>query len=646
MSDEKFLKNLNESQKEAVLHKDGPMLVLAGAGAGKTRAISLRVTRLVSQGVDPQKILAVTFTNKAAAEMRERITDLMNVRNTRFSSQVPFISTFHSLGVFMLRKSGRVLDIPKSFKIMDREDSLSLTKQAVKDLEMDPKQFQPSKMQALISRNKGDLVDKEQFIAEAGEDYFPRHLGKVWDRYEEYLKKEKAVDFGDLVSKPVFMMQKDREARDYYQNLWDYILIDEYQDTNKSQYKLSKLLADKHKNICAIGDIDQCIYAFRGADFRNIMNFEKDYPGHKSIIFKENYRSTGTILEAASNVIEKNRQRKSKELVAVREKGAEISIFMAENEQREAEYVVRKIKKMEETGSKPSEFAVLYRANFQSRVLEEECLRLGVSYQVLGVRFYERKEVKDIFSFLRASLNTESILDMKRIINVPPRGIGKVTLAKYFSGKKLPAEAEKKVKAFFKLLESIKNKMQTGKASEVIRFVMKETGYEKFLSGGCDDDKERLGNLKELVNIATRYDDLDGKEGIEKMLEEAALVSDQDNIDKNKESVRLMTVHAAKGLEFENVFIVGLEEGLFPHSGFGDNTADKEEEERRLFYVALTRAKERLFLSFALSRTVFGSKQLNSVSSFVSDIPNHLVKLEQQPYRIPDEDDLDVVEYD
>lgn len=626
-----LLKDLNKAQKEAVLHKNGPLLVLAGAGAGKTRVISHKVAYLVSQGIGPNSILAITFTNKAAEEMKERINKLL--LTTDYSRlTIPFVSTFHSLGAYILRKSGRKIGISKNFSILDSDDSLSTIKTAIKQLNIDPNQFQPTKIQTIFSRYKGDLVTNNEFGGTTGNEFFPKTISLIWNKYEEILKKQEALDFDDLILKTVLLFQKDQEVKEYYQNFWQYILIDEYQDTNKAQYELSKILAEKHKNICVIGDIDQCIYSFRGADFRNIINFERDYLEHVSITFEENYRSTQTILEAAAQVIKKNKMRKPKQLFSKKEKGTEISFFEAMTEKEEAEFVVHKIKELlsAEAGPRqPSEIAVLYRANFQSRILEEECLRHKIPYQVLGIRFYERKEIKDIFSFIKASLNPKSFIDIKRIINIPARGVGKVTLLNYFAEKKLSAEQEKKIKSFLNLLKLIEKKIQSQKASEVIRFIMKESGYQGALEKGVEDDKERLENLKELVSIASRYNELEPPEGILKMITDASLMVEQDSLNKKLEAVRLMTVHAAKGLEFDVVFITGLEEGLFPHKGSSNESKEKEEEERRLFYVALTRAKKKVFLSFSVSRTIFGAKQLNLPSQFFSDIPNHLLRAEE-----------------
>lgn len=632
-----LLEGLNEAQKKVALHKEGPLLVLAGAGSGKTKSISHRIAYLVGHGVPQEKILAITFTNKAANEMKERILGLIDkLPNSDELAKHPFISTFHTLGVYILRKSGDKIGVSKNFSILDKDDSLDAVKTAIKELNIDPKQFQPSKMQSIISREKGDLMDSETYASEAGSDFYPSVIAKIWNKYEEQLKAQKSLDFDDLVSKVVFLLKKDEDTRNYYQNLWEYILIDEYQDTNKSQYELSKLLSAKHKNICAIGDMDQSIYAFRGADFRNIINFERDFPNLVSVVLEENYRSTQNILEAAAKVIEKNKIRKAKDLYTRNAKGAEISLFEAMSETEEAEFTVHKIKELLAENCRPAEIAVLFRANFQSRVFEEACLKHNVPYQMVGTQFYSRKEVKDVFAYLRAATNKDDMFSVKRIINVPPRGIGKVSLLNKLAGKELPAAAKKKFEQFLDLLDSINKAILSWKTSAVISFVLKSSGLEEFLENGDGEDKEKLENLRELVSIATRYDHLAPPEGTDKMLTDAVLMSAQDSMEKKENSVRLMTVHAAKGLEFKNVFIVGLEEGLFPHSGFGDRNKERDEEERRLFYVAVTRAKEKLFLSFSVVRTIYGNKQINMPSRFLSDIPDHLYKMEEFKFQPED----------
>ena len=643
-----LLEGLNDAQKKVALHKEGPLLVLAGAGSGKTKSISHRIAYLAGQGVSPEKILAITFTNKAANEMKERILGLLDkLPNAKNFAKHPFISTFHTLGVFILRKSGDKIGVSKNFSILDKDDSLDAVKTAIKELSIDPKQFQPSKIQSIISREKGDLMDSKTYTNEAGSDFYPSVIARIWNKYEELLNAQKSLDFDDLVSKVVFLLKKDEAARNYYQNLWEYILIDEYQDTNKSQYELSKILSAKHKNICAIGDMDQSIYAFRGADFRNIINFEKDFPNLVSVVLEENYRSTQNILEAAAKVIEKNKIRKTKDLYTKNAKGAEISLFEAIGELEEAEFVVHKIKELlvypaaisSDGGAgecKPSEIAVLFRANFQSRVFEETCLKHGIPYQMLGTQFYSRKEVKDVFAYLRAATNKDDMISVKRIINFPPRGIGKVSFLNKLAGKEMTAAAKKKFEQFTDLLDSINKAILSQKTSAVIAFILKSAGLEEFLENGDSEDKERLENLRELVSIATRYDHLAPPEGTDKMLTDAILMSAQDAMEKKENSVRLMTVHAAKGLEFKNVFIVGLEEGLFPHSGFGDRNKERDEEERRLFYVAVTRAKEKLFLSFSVIRTIYGNKQMNMPSRFLSDIPDHLYKMEEFKFQPED----------
>ena len=643
MTENFLLDGLNDAQKKVVLHTDGPLLVLAGAGSGKTKSITHRVAHLVSSGVAPENILAITFTNKAAGEMKERTLSLLKqiVDNpTGQKNKTPFISTFHSLGVYMLKNSGKAVGVTRGFSILDKEESLGLIKEAIKELNIDPKQFQPSKMQSIISKNKGELMSVDTYETDFAGDFFPAMLAKIWRKYEEYLIAHKALDFDDLVSKTVFLLKQDAIVRDYYQNLWKYIIIDEYQDTNKSQYEFSKILAAKSKNICAVGDMDQCIYAFRGADFRNIINFENDYPNLVSVSLEENYRSTQNILEAAAKIIEKNKVRKPKGLFTKNIKGAEISLFEAMGEQEEAEFVAHKIKELIREGVEPSEIAVLFRANFQSRVLEEACLKHDVPYQMLGTQFYDRKEIKDIFSYIKAALNREDAMSIKRIINVPPRGLGKVSVLNKFAGKKLPVATEAKFAEFNSLLDKIKESSEKERPSSFIKFVLRESGMQKFLESGDPADAERLENVKELASIAARYDGLPLSEGVEKMVEDFALMAVQDSLDKKENSARLMTAHAAKGLEFDYVFITGLEDGLFPHSGMG-NSLDEDEEERRLFYVALTRARKKLFLTFSVMRMIFGSRQANMPSRFLSDIPEYLFKMEEFNREVED-----VIRYD
>ena len=999
------LAGLNDAQKETVLHKEGPLLIVAGAGAGKTKAITHRILNLIKTGVAPRNILAITFTNKAAKEMRDRIIKLiqsdagLNLPLT--FSERPFVSTFHALGVHIVRENSLALGIPKHFTIADEGDALALMKEAIVSLSLDPKQFEPKRLKNVISRQKADLVTAERYALGIGNEYFPRILSSVWLAYEKLLAKNGSLDFDDLILRAVLFLEHNEEVRTRYQNLWQYIHIDEYQDTNVSQYRFSKLLAGERKNICVVGDMDQClpgatqiataaglkpiekmrkgdmvqsaaghgalcvqpiqkvhkrfyngdlisirtkkgarlsltpghmvfadlaatrgvyytylmyrrdkgcrigvvqsirsfnknkkenglrtrsnqehadriwilkvsptrakaqyweqwfaftygipttvfyaggrgmdmsereisdlfasiptkervenlfrdtglvfdyphyapqgttlvnterrrvkirltlcddgrksgknpwgmsrlcinttsralkqkliregftprkgkrndwrleitrldygelerlarsiekldpslsitrtaaitknkrlffqpaanmlptmsiayrqndclvndtimhvekkpyrgavydldvahthnyiaeripvhnsIYSWRGADFRNILNFEKDYPEAKVVLLEENYRSTANILTAANDIIKKNKVRKEKNLFTKKEGGEKIGLYSAYDENDEAFFVASKAAELIGGDVSPKDIAVLYRANFQSRVLEEAFLSHQIPYQVLGVKFFERKEVKDVLSFLRCALNQESYANIKRIINVPPRGIGKVTLLKMFSGEeeKLPEGARKKVSEFRAMLGEIKEYALNKKTSETVKFIMGRSGIETMLKKGTEDDKERLENIRELVTLATKYDVLEPEEGVSKLLEDAALASDQDslvaNTKKEEDAVRLMTVHASKGLEFPYVFITGLEQDLFPHGGFGNagDGEDRAEEERRLFYVALTRAEKKCYLTYASVRTIFGMKQVNAPSEFIIDIDAELIEDEQ-----------------
>lgn len=639
----KHLEGLNEQQKQAVLQKDGPILIIAGAGAGKTKTITHRILHLIKEGVAPENILAITFTNKAAKEMRERVEKVIGedkgLNMPVYFKNKPFVSTFHSLGVHILKENSKLLGLTRNFSIMDRADSLKIIKDCLKKLDIDPKQFEPSKILNIISREKGDQKTCQEYKSEKDHKGYSLQavVSSVWPLYEQKLAEEKALDFDDLLLKSFQLLKNHKEVLERYQNIWKYIHIDEYQDTNEVQYGTVKLLAEKNRNICVVGDIDQSIYSWRGADIQNILSFEEDYPEAKVILLEQNYRSTQTILTVANAVIKKNKLRREKNLFTKNAEGDKISFFKGINETEESRFIARKAKEIIEKGGSPREIAVLYRANFQSRILEEAFLTESVPYQVLGTKFFERKEVKDILSFLRAGVNPESLSDIKRIINVPARGIGKVTILKIFEGgrDKLPLGVKEKVNSFFNLLERIKNEAEKEKPSDVIKFIIKETGLELELQKGTEDDKERLENMRELATLAVKYDHLPRPEGIEKLLEEAALATDQDSLEKNENAVKLMTVHAAKGLEFDYVFITGLEEDLFPHQPVGkdEKTPEEMEEERRLFYVALTRARIKLFLTYAEMRTIYGSQQMNFPSQFFADIDNEFLEEEHFEYR-------------
>ena len=632
---------LNTQQQVAVTHQHGPLMILAGAGAGKTRVITHRIAELIKKGVAPDAILAVTFTNKAAKEMKERIIDIIDNDpdinrpvSARLPAQAggtgmptPFVATFHSLGVYILREHARELGLKRHFTIFDRADSMRAVKNAIKHIGLDPKQFESRTILSAISRHKADGVTAITFQSEVG-DTWNHTLGRIWEQYEAQLKKEGALDFDDLLLKTYLLLRDNDAARAHYQKRWQYLHVDEYQDTNQVQFAISQLLAGTDANICVVGDIDQNIYSWRGAHLANLLSFEDEFPGTTLVLLEENYRSTQTILAAANSVIEKNVKRKDKTLYTKNDEGERIGLYSAYGEDDEARFIVEKAEELIASGVAPREIAVLYRANFQSRALEQAFMYRGVPYQVLGTRFFDRKEVKDVLSYIRAALNPTSQGDIARIVSTPPRGIGKLTLAKMLEGKEaeLNTASRTKVESFKGLLKRIADVALTKQPSETIRFAVAESGLEAKLKGGSAEDVERLENIKELATLASKYDFYPPEEGIERLLEDAALATDQDSLEKKHNAVKLMTIHASKGLEFDYVFIAGLEEGLFPHERM-DETADNEEE-RRLFYVALTRARKKVFLTHAVIRTIFGSQSMQTVSSFIADVGDEYIEQE------------------
>lgn len=636
---------LNPSQREAVETTEGPLLIVAGAGAGKTKTLTHRIGYIVSEKRVPgEKILSITFTNKAAREMRSRILALLGggapvgagASSWKIERGIPWIGTFHGLGVFLLREMGEAVDVPKHFHILDRDDAAAAVRRVMKEEGIDPKQFDPAKMLSLISRLKSsqspdDAVDRishNRFLVET--------LRRVYGAYQNFLRKHDALDFDDLLLRALLLLRNSPEALSQVRDMWRYVHVDEYQDTNEIQYALVRQLVGPERNICVVGDSDQNIYSWRGATIANILRFEEDFPGTRVILLEENYRSTKRILEAANAVIEKNTMRKEKRLFTRNPDGDALALFEAYDENDEARFVGATVASLIERGVRPSEIAILYRTNFQSRVLEEALLYRGIPYQVLGTRFFERKEVKDLIAYLRAALNEGSAIDIARSINTPARGIGKVTLEKLLAGNrsKLSAKAQKNIAEYFNILRRIREKASSLKPSEVVRFALKESGIEEFYRIGEDEEGERLANLMELVSLATRYDHLAGEEGLRALLSDAAIEGDQDEMDKKPEdAVRLMTVHAAKGLEFPHVFITGLEQDLFPSKRSQDESRDlsEREEERRLFYVALTRAAKRVYLSYAGFRTVFGNRLVNVPSEFLSDIPEEIIEIQERP---------------
>ncbi|MCA9360932.1 UvrD-helicase domain-containing protein [Candidatus Kaiserbacteria bacterium] len=621
-----YLNGLNEPQKQAVITTTGPLMILAGAGAGKTRVITHRIVHLISQGVAPHNILAVTFTNKAASEMRERVISLMHqyLPSDRASiDSLPTVTTFHALGVRILREHHATLNLRRHFVIYDRSDSNKAIKKATEQAGYNPKQFEPRKILSIISRAKGDALSRNDF-ADKASSYPEKVAAEIWQHYEKILTDDHALDFDDLLLKTLWLLKSYPVIRKLFQERFKFIHIDEYQDTNGVQFAIAKLLTSEEGNICVVGDIDQNIYSWRGADIKNILQFEKQFPNAKTILLEENYRSTKTIIAVSNDIIKKNKNRVPKEVFTNNHVGEKITLHASMSGIDEAEYIAMTAKSLINEGASPADIAVLYRTNFQSRILEEAFLNYEVPYQLLGTKFFERKEIKDILSYLRLALNPDSTTDLARVINEPARGIGKVTMLKVIEGRKgeLKGATLEKVLRFDQIMSDIKDEANTKPVSETLRFILKRTGIETDLKkNGTEEDLSRLENIQELVTLATRYDDLDPEEAVEALLENAALQSDQDEL-KNKEdqdAVRLMTIHAAKGLEFPYVFISGLEEGLFPHERLDEKGVDVEEE-RRLFYVALTRAGKKIFLTYAHVRTIFGSQRVNVPSSFLADI--------------------------
>lgn len=654
-----LLVELNENQKQAVETTEGPVLILAGAGSGKTKTLTHRIAYLVSKGVSPYNILAVTFTNKAAKEMRERVARLL-YENHQNRSFMPYMGTFHSICVRILRQDGEAIGIPRNFVIFDESDRQSAVKQAMKQLMIDEKQFKASSISGMISGAKNELISPAQY---AGTASLPAQkvAAQVFPIYERTLRDAGALDFDDLIGRTVAMLGNHKELQQKWSSQFRYIMIDEYQDTNNAQYKLIKLLTNKDQNLCVVGDDWQSIYSWRGADFRNILNFEKDYPDATVIKLEENYRSTKNILDAAHAVITKNEQRSNKELWTKAGAGSPVQIIQVQSDAHEGESIVNKIKTQFAMNVRSySDFAVLYRTNAQSRSLEEMFLRYGVPYRVVGgVRFYDRKEIKDILAYIRLIYQPEDRTSFLRIVNVPARGVGAKSIEKFSDWASaeglLLSQALQQVqrctvvtgKAYKGLVEfgnsitdlrnqspsestidisaeddtqqdifsATNNKKVPLKVGEFVEAVIRRTGYLEALDDGSLQAAERIENVKELISVAKEYDSL----GLDSFLEEVALLSGLDTLDERADAVTLMTLHAAKGLEFPVVFMAGMEESIFPHSRALFDAAEMEEE-RRLCYVGMTRAREELFLYHANSRMLYGNPQHNVPSRFLHDI--------------------------
>ena len=608
---DKILDGLNDAQRDAVETLSGPLLILAGAGSGKTKTLTHRIANLVRHGVMPEEILALTFTNKAAREMRERLSRLLGVPNNYVF--MPWMGTFHSICVKILRIEANEAGLDRNFVIYDADDRTALIRRVMRGLKIGDKMLKPKMVESAISRAKNDGVAPDEYLATA---YYPnqRNIALIYAEYEKERKKAKAVDFDDLLVEVARLLNDKVEVRERWQGRFRHILIDEYQDTNRIQYEMLRLLVNKERNICVVGDDWQSIYSWRGADFTNILNFERDFPGAKVIKLEENYRSTQNILDASQKVIMKNTQRSDKALFTRAGAGAPVNIKKLRDEQAEAQWVAGQIK---QSGRPLADFAVLYRTNAQSQAFERAFMAEQIAYKLIGgVRFYDRKEIKDILAYLHLIVNPDDTVALARIINVPKRGIGETSLQRILAGDlgSLSARARKTYDDFCQTLQSWREKWRSGLGvADLVEMVLRDTNYRNSLNDDKLKLEERLENLTVLVGEAGAY------ESLEDFLADAALMSSADETAKGN-AVTLMTLHAAKGLEFPVVFLVGMEEGLLPHVRSAEADESEIEEERRLTYVGMTRAMEELWLTYALSRYSFGGRNYNFPSRFLADL--------------------------
>lgn len=632
---------LNPQQAEAVINTEGPMLIMAGAGSGKTKVLTCRVANLLQKGVRPYRILAITFTNKAAAEMRERVNNMSGP-----AAKDVWLFTFHAFCARFLRMEiDKLPGYGGNFAIYDTADSQNLIKQILKEMNLDDKRFQPSGILSRISNAKNALHDAAAFARQAG-DFYEQKVADIYSRYEQKLQLNNALDFDDLLMLSIKLLQENKEVREKYQDRFDYLLVDEYQDTNHAQYLLTKFLAAKHRNICVVGDADQSIYGWRGADIQNILDFEKDYPDAKVIKLEQNYRSTQIILDAANAVIENNTGRKPKNLWTENKSGADIIYFQAVDERDEARFVIEQLQNLQRTENKKlGDMAILYRTNTQSRIFEEMLIKSGISYNMVGgLKFYERKEIKDIIAYLRVIFNPADSLSLLRIINVPKRGIGDASLAKiqaYAAANNvslfeavsnaaaidgLSSRFVSKLDDLAGIIFELMNLANEAPVEDLIDRVLRDTGYlEELENERTPQAQSRIDNLHELISVAQEFAASEEENNLENFLAHVALVSDIDDTELGEDAITLMTLHSSKGLEFPVVFLVGMEEGLFPHARtLMDET--EIEEERRLCYVGITRAKEKLFLSSTKMRTIYGNTVTYPPSRFLQEIPARLVK--------------------
>ena len=621
------LDNLNKQQKEAVTHIDGPMLVLAGAGSGKTKVLTSRIAYLIENGVNPRNILAITFTNKAAKEMKDRVVNLIGS-----SANYIQISTFHSLGLKMIKENYSILGYDKNFTILDSDDTLTVVKKIIKEMNLNPQFYNAKAIRNKISSAKNELMS----VSEFSHVEFDKDIVRIFEKYNSILKTNNSVDFDDLLVLPIQLLNNS-EVLDRYQELYKYILIDEYQDTNEAQYKFTKKLASKYKNIFVVGDNDQAIYAFRGANFKNILNFEKDYPNCKTILLEENYRSTKMILNAANSVIKNNKERKDKNLWSNNPDGNKIKYIQADSDKEEGSYISSKIKELNNNGVNYEDIAILYRTNAQSRLIEEEMLKNNIPYRVIGsFYFYNRKEIKDLLCYLRLINNPHDDISLTRVINVPKRGIGTKTMDNLDAKSNelgislFDAISDGKELVFKNLILKMQEECENLSLTEMVDLVLNESGMKQELVNEKTLESEiRLENLEEFKSITKNYEEEFGVISLSDFLNEISLVSDMSEHQESKNKVSLMTVHAVKGLEFDYVFVTGMEEGIFPHyNAINDGSRSAIEEERRLCYVAITRAKKDLWLLNAKRRMLFGNTQTNLPSRFMEEIDPKYLEVE------------------
>lgn len=650
------MEGMNDRQKEAVLHTEGPLLILAGAGSGKTRVLTHRTAYLIEEkGVNPYNIMAITFTNKAAGEMRERIDELVG-----YGSESVWVSTFHSTCVRILRRYIDRIGFSTNFTIYDADDQKTLMKDICKRLSIDTKIYKEKMFLNVISHLKDELVDPITFSLQAQGDYVKQKQAQVYQEYQAALRNNNALDFDDLIVKTVELFKTDADVLDYYNERFRYIMVDEYQDTNTAQFQLIRLLAKKYKNLCVVGDDDQSIYKFRGANIYNILNFEKEFPDAEVIKLEQNYRSTGNILNAANGVISNNVGRKEKVLWTENEEGEKIDFKEFDTAYEEADYVAGDIQKKVKKGQYHyKDCAVLYRTNAQSRLFEERFIVSNIPYKIVGgVNFYARKEVKDLLAYLKTIDNARDDLAVRRIINVPKRGIGATTLNRvqdyaiekeinFYTALKMAEDipslgrSAAKIKPFVTFIQAMRSKLEFMSPSQILEDIIEETGYVAELEAeDTDEARARIENINELVSKVVSYEESEENPTLSGFLEEVALVADIDSLDDESDYVVLMTLHSAKGLEFPQVYLAGMEDGLFPSymSITSDNPTEEIEEERRLCYVGITRAKKNLAITAARSRMIRGETQYNRVSRFVKEIPRELLSGKIQREKVRDEE--------